>query len=105
VAGEQRVALPPVNSVTFNLAGGTLTFPELQGAFFADLGSSFLEGQEPEGSWGSCGISYRMIVGYPFLLRLDTGRRFTLGDPPPVFCSPWARFGDPFVDFFFGFNF
>lgn len=96
---------PLFNRLTFNLPVGNLTFPGVQGAFFADLGSSWIEDTEPEGSWGSYGMSFRMSLGFPFVLRLDWGKRWGIGDEPPVFFGSDEEFDDVFVDFFFGFNF
>jgi hypothetical protein len=39
------------------------------------------------------------------VLRLDIGRRFKVGDPPPVIFPGGSQFNDTFVDFFFGFNY
>lgn len=96
---------PLFNRLTFNLPVGNLTFPGVQGAFFADLGSSWIEDTEPEGSWGSYGMSFRMSLGFPFVLRLDWGKRWRIGDEPPVFFNNDETFDDAFVDFFFGFNY
>ena len=33
------------------------------------------------------------------------GKRYRMGDRPPVLFDPGEDFGDTFVDFFFGYNF
>ncbi|MEX0980087.1 MAG: BamA/TamA family outer membrane protein, partial [Gemmatimonadota bacterium] len=60
---------PLLHALTFHLPIGNVTFPGLQGAFFADAGSSWLENQSPEGTWGSYGMSFRMNLGAPMVLR------------------------------------
>ena len=43
---------------------GDLRLPGVQGALFADVGSSWLESMEkPEGTWGSYGAGFRMSLG------------------------------------------
>ncbi len=96
---------PLINSLALNLPVGNITFPGIQGALFTDLGSSWLEGQSPEGSWGSYGFGFRWGIGYPLILRLDVGKRYRIGDEPPLFFNSNRAFDDGFVDFFFGFNF
>ena len=96
---------PLINSLALNLPVGNITFPGIQGALFTDLGSSWLEGQSPEGSWGSYGFGFRWGIGYPLILRLDVGKRYRIGDEPPLFFNSNRSFDDGFVDFFFGFNF
>lgn len=96
---------PLLHRLTFGLPIGDLTFPGIQGATFVDIGSSWLENSKPEGTWGSYGLGFRMSLGWPLVLRLDVGRRYKIGEPPPVYFGPRETFGDTFVDFFIGFNY
>ncbi|HUH13473.1 MAG TPA: hypothetical protein VMK65_10200 [Longimicrobiales bacterium] len=96
---------PILHGMALAFPFGELRLPGLQGALFGDLGSSWLEGQDPTGSWGSYGISLRTSLGAPLVLRWDIGKRWRLGDRPPVLFDPGEEFGDTFVDFFFGYNF
>jgi hypothetical protein len=58
-----------------------------------------------ESAWGSYGGGFRTSLGPPLVLRLDIGRRFAMGEEPPVRLDEGEEFDDLFVDFFFGFNF
>jgi len=103
---NQEWRFPILNSLGLNFPFGELRLPGIQGAFFADIGSSWLESQKrPEGTWGSYGAGFRMSLGAPLVLRLDVGRRFAIGQEPPVVFGGRERFYDTFVDFFFGFNY
>jgi hypothetical protein len=103
---NQEWRFPLLDGLSFAFPFGTLRLPGIQGAFFADIGSSWLETQsQAEGSWGSYGIGFRSSLGPPLVLRLDIGRRFKVGDPPPVIFPGGSQFNDTFVDFFFGFNY
>ena len=101
---NQEWRFPILHSLALNFPVGTLRLPGVQGAFFADAGTSWLEEQEPTGLWGSYGTAFRMSLGAPLVLRLDIGRRFKMGDSPPV-TFDGRNFNDTFVGFFFGFNF
>lgn len=96
---------PLLNRLTFGLPFGDLTFPGIQGATFVDIGSSWLEDSRPKGTWGSYGLGFRMSLGWPLVLRLDLGRRYKIGEPPPLYFGPDKAFGDTFLDFFIGFNY
>jgi hypothetical protein len=102
---NQEWRFPLLHGLAFAFPVGTLRLPGVQGAFFLDAGSSWLEEQTPPGIWGSYGTGFRMSLGPPLVLRLDVGRRFRKGDPPPVIFGRDRTFNDTFVDFFFGFNF
>ncbi|MBI4513808.1 MAG: PD40 domain-containing protein [Gemmatimonadetes bacterium] len=100
---SQEWRFPLTNRITIGFPFGDLTFPSIQSAFFFDLAQIWLEGQEPSGVWGSWGTSFRMPLGAPLVLRLDVGRRFTLGNLPTE--SFLEGFGGTKVDFFFGYNY
>jgi hypothetical protein len=101
---NQEWRFPILHGLAFAFPIGTLRLPGVQGAFFADAGTSWLENEEATGVWGSYGTSLRMSLGAPLVLRLDIGRRFHGGDRPPVVFRD-SHFTATFVDFFFGFNF
>ncbi|HEY0670639.1 MAG TPA: hypothetical protein VGD27_00165 [Longimicrobiales bacterium] len=103
---NQEWRFPILHSVSLNFPFGDLRLPGIQGALFADIGSSWLESMSrPEGTWGSYGGSFRMSLGSPLVLRLDIGKRFAIGDDPPLIFRNGESFRDTFVDFFFGFNY
>ncbi|HXE81148.1 MAG TPA: hypothetical protein VNK41_10380, partial [Vicinamibacterales bacterium] len=103
---NQEWRFPLLNGMNLAFPFGTLRLPGVQGAIFTDLGSSWLESQDGAGgSWGSYGVAFRMSLGPPLVLRLDVGRRYRIGDPPPVIFGGGDGFNDTFVDFFFGYNF
>jgi len=102
---NQEWRFPLLHGLALAFPFGQLRFPGIQGALFVDAGSSWLESQKPEGTWGSYGLGFRTSLGPPLVLRLDVGRRFRIGELPPVLFDPDEDFGDTFVDFFFGFNY
>jgi outer membrane protein assembly factor BamA len=103
---NQEWRFPLLDGLSLAFPFGTLRLPGVQGALFTDIGSSWLESQsKAEGSWGSYGISFRSSLGLPLVLRLDIGRRFRVGDPPPVVFPGRSQFNDTFFDFFLGFNY
>jgi hypothetical protein len=102
---NQEWRFPILHGLALAFPFGEMRFPGIQGALFTDLGSSWLEDQKPEGTWGSYGIGFRSSFGPPLVLRLDVGRRFRIGEPPPVLFGRDRAFSDTFVDFFFGFNY
>ncbi|MGH7469987.1 MAG: hypothetical protein ACRENP_18715 [Longimicrobiales bacterium] len=103
---NQEWRFPILNSLSLSFPFGDLRLPGVQGALFADAGSSWLESQSrPRGTWGSYGLGFRTSLGPPFVLRMDVGRRFRAGAMPPVVFGSGERFSDTFVDFFLGFNY
>ena len=103
---NQEWRFPILNSLTLDFPFGDLRFPGIQGAFFGDIGSSWLENQERDpGTWGSYGVSFRTSLGAPLVLRFDIGRRYRIGELPPITFSGDERFNSTFFDFFFGFNY
>jgi hypothetical protein len=101
---NQEWRFPILHGLALAFPIGTLRLPGIQGAFFADAGTSWLENDEPTGVWGSYGTAFRMSLGAPLVLRLDIGRRYYSGELPPVTFNG-HDFNDTFVGFFFGFNF
>jgi len=102
---NQEWRFPLLHGLALAFPFGELRFPGIQGGLFADLGSSWLEDEKPRGAWGSYGLGLRMSLGSPLVLRLDIGRRFRMGDEPPVVFRGGDDFSDTFIDFFFGFNY
>lgn len=102
---NQEWRFPILHGISLAFPFGALRLPGLQGGLFADLGSSWLEEEGSDGTWGSWGLGLRTSLGAPLVLRMDIGRRFRIGDKPPVIFDDNAAFNDGFVDFFFGFNF
>ncbi|MGH7461798.1 MAG: hypothetical protein ACREMA_12330, partial [Longimicrobiales bacterium] len=103
---NQEWRFPVLNGLNLSFPFGDLRLPGIQGALFADGGSSWLDSQtKASGTWGSYGLGLRTTLGPPFVLRMDAGRRFRIGAAPPVVFGSGERFNDSFVDFFFGFNY
>ncbi|MEN8376425.1 MAG: hypothetical protein ABFS34_13340, partial [Gemmatimonadota bacterium] len=103
---NQEWRFPILDGVALGFPFGTIRLPGVQGGFFTDIGQSWVEGLDPEGTWGSYGLGLRTSLGGALVLRWDVGRRFRIGDnDPPVRFDAGEEFDDTFVDFFFGFNF
>jgi outer membrane protein assembly factor BamA len=103
---NQEWRFPLLHALSFAFPFGNVQLPGIQGAVFADMGSSWLHTMsKPQGTWGSYGGSLRMSLGAPLVLRLDIGKRFKLGGDAPVVFNNREHFNDTFVDFFFGFNY
>lgn len=102
---NQEYRFPILQGLSLHFPFGELRFPGIQGAFFADVGSSWLEGQDYESAWGSYGLGFRTSLGPPLVLRMDIGKRFKFGESPPVRFGGDENFGDTFIDFFFGYNY
>lgn len=102
---NQEWRFPILDGVALGFPFGTVRLPGVQGGLFVDVGQSWVEDQAPEGTWGSYGLGLRTSLGGALVLRWDIGRRFRLGELPPVRFDFGEEFDDTFVDFFFGFNF
>jgi len=102
---NQEWRFPILDGVALGFPFGTIRLPGVQGGAFTDIGQSWVEGHRPEGTWGSYGLGLRTSFGGAFVLRLDLGKRFRIGELPPVRFDFGEEFDDRFVDFFFGFNF
>lgn len=98
---EWRFPLSTDRPVTLPI--GTLSFPGVQGAFFLDAGSSWTEERSPGGVWGSYGIGVRAAVVAPFVVRIDAGRRFRIGEHAPLADEHRGR--RFFWDIYFGYNY
>ncbi|HEX7049448.1 MAG TPA: hypothetical protein VF188_04470 [Longimicrobiales bacterium] len=102
---NQEWRFPILHGARLAFPFGDLRLPGIEGALFADIGASWLEHQALRGALGSYGIGLRTPILPPLVLRLDIGRRFRIGTPPPVFLDGDEAFHDTFVDFFFGYNY
>ena len=115
VMGNVEWRFPLADYLSIGFPVGEFRLPGVEAAFFGDLGKAWTEGQYRAflGAWG---LGLRMSLGAPFVLRLDIGRRFALGDPASYSLPPldfrWRRHGGSdlyggggFVDFWFGFDY
>lgn len=113
--GNAEWRFPLANYLSIGFPFGELRLPGLEGALFADLGKAWTPGQF-RALLGAYGLGLRMSLGAPFVLRLDMGWRYALGDPSsyslPYPDFRWARHGGSdlygggrFVDFWFGFDY
>jgi hypothetical protein len=94
---------PITNYVTLGFPFGAIRFPQIQGAFFADVGQAWTRGNFDERILGSGGIGFRMALLPGIVLRTDIGRRFSLRAPGN---DPNAEaYRSRFVDFFIGYNY
>jgi len=113
--GNAEWRFPLTDYLSIGFPYGELRFPGVEAAFFGDLGKAWTPGlyRAVLGAWG---VGLRMSLGAPFVLRLDIGRRFSLGDPGSYSLPPldfrWSRHGGSdlygggsFVDFWFGFDY
>lgn len=103
--GNAEYRFPLANFVTFGFPFGPVRFPQLQGAVFTDLGQAWYRGGAPDRVLGSAGVGLRMAIIPGFVLRLDTGRRFSYATSSTARSSNDPFYHDHFVDFFFGYNY
>jgi len=101
---NSELRFPLLDYFTLGTPLGSARFPEVQGAFFFDLGQAWLASDENRAVLGSYGISFRWPVVSGFVLRLDWGRRFSDGDFRGYGLLP-AQKRRTFVQFFFGYNY
>ena len=113
--GNVEWRFPLTDYLSVGLPLGEVRFPGVEGAFFGDLGKAWTTGLS-RAVLGAYGLGLRMSLGPPFVLRLDIGWRFALGDPTSYALPPadyrWRRHGGSdlyggghFVDFWFGFDY
>jgi hypothetical protein len=95
---------PITNFLSIGFPFGTLRFPGVEGAVFADGGRAWTPETRDRGVLGSAGLGLRMPVAPPLVLRLDLGYRFRAGDVG-AYALPRSARDHRFVDFFFGFNY
>ena len=113
--GNVEWRFPLTDYLSIGFPFGEVRFPGLEGAFFGDVGKAWTPGQY-RATLGAYGLGLRMSLGAPFVLRLDMGWRFAIGNPSTYSLPPidfrWVRHGGSdvygggkFVDFWFGFDY
>ena len=92
---------PITNFVTVGFPFGAIRFPQVQGAFFGDLGQAWYgtDSHDPR-VLGSAGLGLRTAIISGLVLRADIGRRYSFAGRTD---EPYYR--QRFVDFFFGYNY
>ncbi len=70
---NQEVRFPLLTHLTLGTPLGDLDFPEIQGAFFTDVGKAAFESSDDRAVLGSYGISFRLALGPLAVLRFDVG--------------------------------
>ena len=101
---NQEVRFPLLNYFTLGTPFGPLTFPEIQGATFVDLGKAWFQNPGDRALLGSYGISFRMALAQFLVLRLDWGRRFS-DNAFEGYALNGEQKKPGFVAFFFGYNY
>ena len=102
---NQEWRFPILHGSALTFPFGDLSLPGIQGAVFTDVGSSWLESMSKPRDVGKLWPRLPHVSRPPLVLRLDVGKRFALGEEPPVIFNNGDSFDDTFVDFFFGFNY
>ena len=101
---NQEIRFPLLRYLTFGTPVGAVTFPELQGAFFFDVGKAWFREPSDRALLGSYGGSLRWALAPFLVLRMDIGRRFTDGN-----FNSYPLDADQqksgFVSFYFGYNY
>mgnify|MGYP001388036329 CR=1 FL=1 len=100
--GELR--FPLLDYFTLGTPVGAARFPEVQGAFFGDVGQATEPGTGPHAILGSYGVSFRWPLVPGLVLRLDWGRRFSDSDFRG-YGLPSEKKTAGFLAFFFGYNY
>jgi hypothetical protein len=101
---NSELRFPLLDYFTLGTSIGALRFPEVQGAFFVDLGQAWLASDENRAVLGSYGVSFRWPVVPGLVLRLDWGRRFSDGNFRGYGLLPNQK-RRSFLHFFFGYNY
>ena len=95
---------PIANFVALGFPFGTVRFPQVQGAFFGDLGQAWNRGFYDPRILGSAGVGFRMALLPGLVLRLDMGRRLSLRGDDTLLQDP-DTYRQRFVDLFIGYNY
>ncbi|MGH7702310.1 MAG: hypothetical protein ACREMO_04415, partial [Gemmatimonadales bacterium] len=101
---NQELRFPLLDYLTLGFPVGDVRFPEVQGAFFLDLGKAWFDRDERRALLGSWGVSFRWPLGPLAVLRLDWGRRFSDNNFQGYGLSPDQR-DRSFLSVFFGYNY
>jgi hypothetical protein len=102
---NQEWRFPVLDDTRLDLPIRSVRVPGIQGAIFLDAGSSWSHERSLNGVWGSYGVGLRSALAPPIVLRLDVGRRYRIGEPAPAPLDENARFGQAFLDLYFGYNY
>ena len=101
---NSELRYPLLDYFTLGTPVGPFRFPEIQGAFFVDVGRAWLFSEEERAVIGSWGVGFRMPLVPGLVLRLDWGRRFTDGDFRGYGLTDEQK-RRSFVQFFIGYNY
>jgi hypothetical protein len=100
---NHELRFPILTHLTLGTPFGDMQFPEIQGAFYTDIGKATFAHFSRD-YIGSYGISFRMAFGPLAVLRLDVGRRFS-GDNFRGYALDRDQRKPSYVTFFIGPNF
>lgn len=95
---------PLASYVAVGLPVAAIRLPAIRGAFFVDAGQAWSRGEHAGPTLGSLGVGGRMALVPGFVLRLDVGRRFSLGSGN-LTQTDRDYYRRRFVDLFFGADF
>ncbi len=101
---NQEIRFPVLTHLTLGTPVGDITFPEIQGALFADIGKATFPSGFDRALLGSYGLSFRLAIAPLAVLRMDIGRRFT-DDRYAGYSLNSEQKRPGFVRFFFGYNY
>ena len=101
---NQELRFPLLTHLTLGTPLGDLDLPEIQGAFFTDVGKAQFGSGIDRDVIGSYGVSLRLALGPLAVLRFDVGRRFSSDDFRGYGLDRDQREAG-FVSFFFGHNY
>lgn len=76
--GNLFLAFPLIDRLSLRTPATTINFPPIRGAFFADAGQAWLDGEDVGPVWSDFGVKATMPVG-PFSIGVAWGLRFTMG--------------------------
>ena len=93
---------PITHFVTLGFPFGAISFPQVQGAIFADAAQAWTKDRYDPRVLGSYGLGFRMGLLPGLTLRLDIAQRFAV-ENDSRYQNPFGR--HRFVDFFFGYNY
>ncbi len=100
---NSELRYPLLDYFTFGTPFGPIRFPEVQGAFFADVGKTWFPGED-RALLGSYGVSFRWPLVPGLVFRLDWGRRFSDNHYVGYALQP-EQTRRSFVHLFFGYNY
>lgn len=101
---NSELRYPLLDYFTLGTPIGAIRFPEVQAAFFGDVGRAWQLGDEHRALIGSYGVGFRLPLIPGFVLRLDWGRRFSDNHFAGYGLAP-RQMRRSFVQFFFGYNY